>query len=94
MYSLCLALREKHSIGLLQLPDFLLFHIAPHWGLITGVVTNDIFTKEDGEFLIRNSALPKERILAVETGLWHKPFSSPGIEEWNKVTKIPIHHFF
>jgi urease accessory protein len=32
------------------------------------VVTNDIFTKEDGEFLIRNHALPAERIRAVETG--------------------------
>jgi urease accessory protein len=33
-----------------------------------GVVTNDIFTKEDAEFLIRNEALPRERIKAVETG--------------------------
>ena len=33
-----------------------------------GVVTNDIFTREDAEFLIRNDALPKERIRAVETG--------------------------
>jgi urease accessory protein len=32
------------------------------------VVTNDIFTKEDAEFLVRNEALPKERIAAVETG--------------------------
>jgi urease accessory protein len=31
-------------------------------------VTNDIFTKEDGEFLIRHNALPAERIRAVETG--------------------------
>jgi urease accessory protein len=31
-------------------------------------VTNDIFTKEDGEFLIRNAALSPDRILAVETG--------------------------
>ncbi len=31
-------------------------------------VTNDIFTKEDGEFLVRNQALPAERIRAVETG--------------------------
>jgi urease accessory protein len=31
-------------------------------------VTNDIFTKEDGEFLIRHAALPAERIRAVETG--------------------------
>jgi urease accessory protein len=32
------------------------------------VVTNDIFTKEDAEFLVRNGALAAERILAVETG--------------------------
>ena len=33
-----------------------------------GVVTNDIFTKEDAEFLMRHEALPSERIRAVETG--------------------------
>ncbi len=33
-----------------------------------GVVTNDIFTKEDAEFLMRHDALPSERIRAVETG--------------------------
>src|SRR6478735_3713438 len=32
------------------------------------VVTNDIFTKEDAEFLTRHEALPAERIAAVETG--------------------------
>jgi urease accessory protein len=32
------------------------------------VVTNDIFTREDAEFLVRNEALPSERIDAVETG--------------------------
>ena len=31
-------------------------------------VTNDIFTKEDGEFLTKHAALPAERIRAVETG--------------------------
>ena len=31
-------------------------------------VTNDIFTKEDGEFLVRHRALEAERIRAVETG--------------------------
>ncbi|WVQ85923.1 urease accessory protein UreG [Cryptococcus sp. DSM 104549] len=31
-------------------------------------VTNDIFTREDQEFLIRNEALPAERIRAIETG--------------------------
>lgn len=33
-----------------------------------GVITNDIYTKEDAEFLSRNSVLPKERIIGVETG--------------------------
>lgn len=32
------------------------------------VITNDIYTKEDAEFLIKNSALPAERIVGVETG--------------------------
>ena len=32
------------------------------------VVTNDIFTKEDGEFLVRHQALETDRITAVETG--------------------------
>src|SRR6476660_2256355 len=33
-----------------------------------GVITNDIYTKEDAEFLTRNSLLPPERIIGVETG--------------------------
>jgi urease accessory protein len=33
-----------------------------------GVVTNDIFTREDAEFLTRHEALPQARIRAVETG--------------------------
>jgi urease accessory protein len=32
------------------------------------VITNDIYTKEDAEFLLRREVLPKERILGVETG--------------------------
>ena len=32
------------------------------------VITNDIYTKEDAQFLIQNSALPAERIMGVETG--------------------------
>jgi urease accessory protein len=31
-------------------------------------VTNDIYTREDAEFLVRHEALPRERILGVETG--------------------------
>jgi urease accessory protein len=32
------------------------------------VVTNDIYTREDSEFLTRNDAMPAERIVGVETG--------------------------
>jgi urease accessory protein len=32
------------------------------------VITNDIYTKEDAEILIRSEALPAERIIGVETG--------------------------
>lgn len=32
------------------------------------VVTNDIYTKEDAQFLTRSGALPPERIMGVETG--------------------------
>ena len=41
-------------------------HMRDHHRL--GVVTNDIFTREDAEFLHRNEALPASRIRAVETG--------------------------
>lgn len=33
-----------------------------------GVITNDIYTKEDAEFLTAHSVLPAERIIGVETG--------------------------
>ena len=33
-----------------------------------GVVTNDIYTKEDAEFLVRRGALAPERVVGVETG--------------------------
>jgi urease accessory protein len=32
------------------------------------VITNDIYTREDAEFLTRSGALPPERIIGVETG--------------------------
>lgn len=41
-------------------------HLRDRYSL--GVVTNDIFTREDGEFLVRNGALDAPRIRAVETG--------------------------
>ncbi len=32
------------------------------------VVTNDIYTREDAEFLVRNEAIPADRVIGVETG--------------------------
>jgi urease accessory protein len=32
------------------------------------VITNDIYTREDAEFLVRHDALPADRVLGVETG--------------------------
>ena len=37
-------------------------------GYSLAVVTNDIYTKEDAEFLVRQGVLPAERIRGVETG--------------------------
>ena len=36
--------------------------------LSLAVITNDIYTREDAEFLVRNNALPADRVLGVETG--------------------------
>ena len=37
-------------------------------GLDMAVITNDIYTKEDAEFLVRRGALASERVVGVETG--------------------------
>ena len=39
-----------------------------HAAYSIAVITNDIYTKEDAEFLTKNSLLPAERIIGVETG--------------------------
>ena len=41
-------------------------HMATDYSI--AVITNDIYTKEDAEFLTKNSLLPAERIIGVETG--------------------------
>lgn len=41
-------------------------HMAGKYSI--GVITNDIYTKEDADFLTQNSLLPPERIIGVETG--------------------------
>lgn len=41
---------------------------ALHKTYSIAVITNDIYTKEDADFLTKNSLLPAERIMGVETG--------------------------
>jgi urease accessory protein len=36
--------------------------------LSIAAITNDIFTKEDAEYLVRNHSLPADRVIGVETG--------------------------
>lgn len=52
--------------GKTALVEALCLHFRDRYSL--GVITNDIFTKEDAEFLTRRGALPQERIIGVETG--------------------------
>ena len=41
-------------------------HMADKYSI--GVITNDIYTKEDAEFMIKNSVLPEDRNIGVDTG--------------------------
>src|SRR2546423_10590963 len=41
-------------------------------------VTNDIYTREDAEFLIRRAVLPPDRVHGVETGGGPPPPARPG----------------
>jgi urease accessory protein len=41
---------------------------ALHRKFSLAVVTNDIYTKEDAQFLVKHSVLPEDRIIGVETG--------------------------
>jgi urease accessory protein len=52
--------------GKTALVDRLSKYLWPKYNL--GVVTNDIYTKEDAEFLLRQGTLPAERVRGVETG--------------------------
>ena len=52
--------------GKTALVDRLSKHLWPKYNL--AVVTNDIYTKEDAEFLLRQGTLPMERVRGVETG--------------------------
>lgn len=52
--------------GKTALVDRLSQRLWPKYSL--AVVTNDIYTKEDAEFLLRQGTLPAERVRGVETG--------------------------
>ncbi len=52
--------------GKTALMDALCRHFRPHYDI--AAITNDIYTKEDAEFLTRAGSLPPERILGIETG--------------------------
>src|ERR1700689_5371815 len=52
--------------GKTALVDRLSRRLWPKYNL--AVVTNDIYTKEDAEFLLRQGGLPAERVRGVETG--------------------------
>jgi len=52
--------------GKTALVDRLCKHMREHYEI--AVVTNDIYTKEDAQFLMRSGALAQERITGVETG--------------------------
>lgn len=52
--------------GKTALTDALCKHMRDTYSI--AAITNDIYTKEDAEFLTRSGALPVERIMGVETG--------------------------
>lgn len=52
--------------GKTALIEILIRKLAKDYSI--GVITNDIYTKEDAEFVCKNSILPRERIIGVETG--------------------------
>ena len=52
--------------GKTALMDQLCKRMRDRWSI--AAITNDIYTREDAEFLMRSQALPLERIIGVETG--------------------------
>ncbi len=52
--------------GKTALAEKLCFALRDHYSI--AAITNDIYTREDAEFLTRSGALPVERIMGVETG--------------------------
>lgn len=68
MLALCKRLRDEYNIGSSGPPRLPLLTLLSQRQTSLAAVTNDIFTAEDCEFLIKNEALPSGRIRAIETG--------------------------
>jgi urease accessory protein len=66
MNSLRVGVAGPVGSGKTALVDALCKALRQHYNL--AVVTNDIYTQEDAQFLVRSQALEQERILGVETG--------------------------
>src|ERR1700704_4251125 len=66
MTALRIGIGGRVGSGKTALVDVLCRHLADRVSL--AVITNDIFTREDADFLVRAGSLPAERIVGVETG--------------------------
>src|SRR5256714_5334200 len=62
-------------------------------GVNLGVVTNDIYTKEDAEFLVRQGTLPADRVLGVETGgCPHAAIREDASMNLEAIAELETHH--
>lgn len=66
MEPVCIGIGGPVGSGKTMLVDKLSRRLHKEYSL--AVVTNDIYTKEDAEYLIKNGVLPADRIIGVETG--------------------------
>jgi urease accessory protein len=63
---LCVGIGGPVGTGKTALMDALCKRLAPRYDV--AAITNDIYTREDAEFLTRAGSLPPERIMGIETG--------------------------
>lgn len=66
MKTVCIGVGGPVGSGKTALVEKLTRRMHQHYNL--GVITNDIYTKEDAEFLTKHGVLKSERIIGVETG--------------------------
>lgn len=64
--AICIGVGGPVGSGKTLLIERLTRHMANDYSI--AVITNDIYTKEDAQFMVANSVLPEERIIGVETG--------------------------